>query len=99
MVLERPAQGEPHQEVRRAWLPPVGVERHDVGTLQPGDELRFGLGPADEVCAIGQRGAEDLHRNLGQEPTTHGIGRELTGGDRHLQLTDLLARFQAEVRR
>ncbi len=60
-VRDQPAVGgaaseEAEHEVRTTGLAPIVVQRHDVGMLEPGHELRLGLEPLDEVRAVCQIG-------------------------------------------
>ena len=63
-IPQTPATHQLHCQIRRIRLPPVVVERNDVGVLESGDQLGFGLKPADEGRIIGKLGSDDLDRHL-----------------------------------
>ena len=56
-VGRRFAAQQPEHQVGAARLAPEVVERHDVGVLEAGHELRLGLEAADERGVVGQLGA------------------------------------------
>ena len=62
--MGRAAGEEAEHEVGTAGLAPVVVQRHDVGMFEPGNELRLGLEPLDELRLFGELGADHLDRDL-----------------------------------
>ena len=92
-ILDRPSAQPAHHEVRAARLSPEVVERHDVGMLEAGDELRLVLEPADERGVVGEVGVDDLHRDIAAHA---GLGRAVH--DAEATLTELLAEEVAPQR-
>ena len=62
--LCRAAGEHAEHEVCAAGLAPVVVERHDVGVLEPGDELCLGLEPLHEAAVVGEVGPDHLDRDI-----------------------------------
>ncbi len=58
------AAKEPHDEIRAVRVAPVVVERNHVGVLEPSDELRFALEPADEPRVVREVQMDRLDRDL-----------------------------------
>ncbi len=85
---------QPHHQVRPARFAPVVVERHDVRVFQPGDELRLGLEPADEVGVVGELGPDDLDGDL---PAHRRLHRPMDRSER--AFPDALAQLVAANRR
>ncbi len=63
-VVQAAAAQEAHHQVRAAWLTPVVVQRHDMGVLEPGDQLGLGFEATDEVRVVGVLGQDDLDGHL-----------------------------------
>ena len=92
-ILDGPAAQPAHHEVRAARLSPEVVQRHDVGMLEAGDELRLALEPADERGVVGEIRVDDLHRDIAAHT---GLGRAVH--DPEATLTELLAQLVAPQR-
>ncbi len=92
-ILDRPSPQPPHHEVRAARLSPEVVERHDVGMLESGDELRFALEATDERRIVGEVWMDDLHRDIAAHAR---LGRSVH--DTEATLTELLAELIAPQR-
>jgi hypothetical protein len=56
-----------HHQVGGSGLAPVVVERDDVRVFERGDELGFGLEPADERGVIGELGLDHLDRHFASD--------------------------------
>ena len=54
----------PHDEIGTVGVPPVVVQRNDVGMFELRYELRFGFEPANEFGPVHEFGPDHLHRHL-----------------------------------
>ena len=69
--LERATTQPAHDQVGRVGVTPVVDERHDVGVLDAGHQVRFGLEAADEGRLRGQLAADLLDRHLAPDRGLH----------------------------
>ena len=67
-----------HHEVRAVWVPPIVVERHDVGVFKTGDGAGFHLETSNKRWMVGVLGPDHLDRHL----SAHG-GLECSIDDRY----------------
>ena len=53
-----------HHQIGTVWLPPIVVQRHDVGVLQASHELRLSVEAPDELGIVGEFRSRHLDRYL-----------------------------------
>ena len=101
--------GQPADQVGGIGLPPVVVQRDDVGVLEPSDQLGVSFEAADELGVVGQIGIDHLDRHLASRSRLVGAivdpravpGEPLTqlvSPDRQSNLRGVGGRLQVEGR-